>query len=259
MATNPIGLGASAGISLAQPTAPAPPKPSLGSIERDYQVADEASRSWSPKIFGGIPIGDLGGSRTLTITEGKLLDRLTFDRGFMGLRTFRNIADDAFATADRRSPPQTAIPPAVEAKIRTLPPAEQQAARAAWPRNDGHNDAFRHAYWNARLTAEFGEAWTREFTTAHEGSNAGSSTREAMDLYNNEVGRRIAVEHPNASPEELADLVKTALDNGDLVVVDRSGHLAWSNTVAIGDHGITTDLPGARPQIGTPGGDASAR
>lgn len=247
--------------NLQQARSASPPPPALRDIETRYQVAEERSERWSPKLFGAIPVGEIGGSRTLTVTEGKLLDRLTFDRGIVGLQRFRGIADDAFATADARVPPlrTSAIPAAVETKIQALPAADQQRVRDAWPRNDGHNDAFRHAYWNARLTAEFGESWTREFTTAHEGSNPGSSTREAMDLYNNEIGRRIATEHPGASPAELADHVRAALDGGELVVIDRSGHLTWSNTVANGDHGVTIDLPGARAQIDTPDGTASAR
>lgn len=81
--------------------------------------------------------------------------------------------------------------------------------------------------------------------------------REAMDLYNNEVGRQIATDNPDASRQELGDLVLRALDEGKLVVIDRSGHLAWSDDVARGDHGMTPSIavPGA---IGIPRGDASA-
>lgn len=253
-------ISAVAGVSAASAHAAPPPRPTPGQIEAHYQVAEEATADWSPKLFGAIPVGDIGGSRTLTLTEGRLLDQLTFDRGISGLQRFRGIADDAFATADARVPPLSgnAIPPAVEARIQALPAAERQDVRDAWPRNDGHNDAFRHAYWNARLASDFGAEWTQQFTTAHEGVNPGSSTREAMDLYNNEVGRRIAAEHPDASPAELADHVRAALDTGELVVIDRSGHLAWSNTVANGDHGITMDLGGVPPRIATPAGTASA-
>jgi hypothetical protein len=250
-------VGRVASVSVSQPSSSAA-KPSLDSIERSYQVAEEASRDWSPQLFGVIPMGGIGGTRNITITEGKLLDNLTRDRGIAGLQRFKGIAADAFATADKRVPPSTAIPAAVEAKIKTLPPEQQEIARKSWPRNDGHNDAFRHAYWNARLTAAFGESWAKQFTTAHEGSNPGSSTREAMDLYNNEVGRRIALENPGATPAQLADKVKEALDNGRLVVIDKSGHLAWSNMVANGDHGLTIDLPGVRANLATPGGNASA-
>lgn len=38
-----------------------------------------------------------------------------------------------------------------------------RAARTAGVRtslDDGHGDAFRHIYWNARMTQEFGPEWT---------------------------------------------------------------------------------------------------
>lgn len=240
------------------PPPPPPPKPPLASIERNYQVADDRTADWSPKLFGVIGVGEIGGKQNLTVREGQLLDNLTRDRGIMGLSEFRNIHDDAFATADRREPPAAGpIPPAVEAKIAQLPPDRQAEARALWPNNDGHNDAFRHAYWNARLTSEFGAEWTAQFATAHEARPGNPGNREAMDLYNNEVGRRIATEHPNASPAELADHVRAALRNGDLVVIDQGGRLAWSDTVAVGQHGITPPAAAA-PNIGVPNGDASA-
>ena len=119
-------------------------------------------------------------------------------------------------------------------KFKKLPADDQDDVRDSWPTNGGHTDAFRHAYWNARLTSEFGAEWTTQFATAHEGNNPGNSTREAMDLYNNQIGRQIAINNPDASPAELADLVKKALDNGDLVVVNSQGHLDWSNKVAVG-------------------------
>ena len=249
------------------PKAPAETKPSLASIEKNYQVAEEGSKNWSAKAFGFIPMGGIGGERMLTITEGKLLDNLTRDRGIMGLSKFKDIADQAFTVADNRVPPAQTLPAHAEATIRQIVqqvPAEKRAAteanlRESWPRNDGHNDAFRHAYWNATLTREFGVEWTKQFTTAHEGSNPGNSTREAMDLYNNEVGRQIALDNPNASPQQLADLVKKALDDGKLVVIASNGHLAWSNNVANGNHGFTINLDAAPDKIKTPAGNASAQ
>ena len=233
-------------------------KPTPATIERTYQVAEDRSATWSPKLFGFIPIGSIGGSRELTLTEGNLLDNLTRDRGVLGLREFSNIADDSFAAADSRVPPATSLPAHVEARIQQLPADQQDMARASWPRNDGHNDAFRHAYWNARLTSEFGAEWTAQFTTAHEGNNPGSSTREAMDLYNNQIGRQIALDNPNASSEELGDLVMQALNEGDLVVVGRNGHLAWSDDVARNDHGMSIQLDRVPDNIQTPDGNVSA-
>jgi hypothetical protein len=98
---------------------------------------------------------------------------------------------------------------------------------------DNQTDAFRHAYANALMTQKFGEEWTRKFATAHEGRENNYASSEAMDLYNNEIGRQIAVDNPNASPEELADLVQQAVNDGDTVVIRPDGQgLQWSNSIA---------------------------
>lgn len=71
-----------------------------------------------------------------------------------------------------------------------------------------------------------------------------------MDLYNNSVGRRIAIEYPHASDAELADLVQQAIKNGDMVVIDKLGNVAWSDQVAYGQHGSTKagPAPGVMPR-----------
>lgn len=97
--------------------------------------------------------------------------------------------------------------------------------------NDDHNDAFRHAYWNALMVREYGAEWAEKFATAHEAVPGNPPEREAMDLYNNEVGRKIAIAHPTATPEELADLVDNAVARGDTVVIGRNGQLAFSDQV----------------------------
>jgi hypothetical protein len=77
-----------------------------------------------------------------------------------------------------------------------------------------------------------------------------------MDLYNNEVGRKIATDNPKASVDELAKLVRKAVDDGKLIVVDRAGKLAWSNTVTVWDHGLAPSGTKAG-KIAVPAGDAS--
>lgn len=181
-------------------------RPSLDDVLQNYQVQQDEMVTWSPKPFGP--------SQTLTKTEAALLDKLQFSRGLVGLYEFKSIRDDALAQANNRYP---------------------AAAQA-----DGHGDAFRHAYWNALMTREFGSEFAEQFATAHEGS-ADTSDAEAMDLYNNEVGRRIAMENPDASPQELADLVQDAIENGEMVVIDKEGELAWSNEVAVGQTGRAND------------------
>ncbi|MEV0105287.1 hypothetical protein AB0H42_02970 [Nocardia sp. NPDC050799] len=55
------------------------------------------------------------------------------------------------------------------------------AATESFPESldDGHGDAFRHIYWNARMTQEFGEDWTQTYATAHEKSGGNPPNREA--------------------------------------------------------------------------------
>lgn len=55
---------------------------------------------------------------------------------------------------------------------------------------DGKADAFRHAYWNALDTSEFGSGLTKVFTDAHEAFSSGLPKQ--MDLYNNLKGREKA-------------------------------------------------------------------
>jgi hypothetical protein len=78
-----------------------------------------------------------------------------------------------------------------------------------------------------------------------------------MDLYNNEVGRGIATANKAATDEQLATLVKAAVTSGKLMVIDNNSKLAFSNTVALWDHGTTSNdvINGA---IAVPAGDASA-
>jgi hypothetical protein len=47
-----------------------------------------------------------------------------------------------------------------------------------------------------------------------------------MDLYNNEVGRNIAIANPDATPAQLADMVEQAVNNGDTVAWGEAGTTA---------------------------------
>ncbi|MFC9251914.1 DUF6973 domain-containing protein [Amycolatopsis thailandensis] len=122
-------------------------------------------------------------------------------------------------------------------------------AETVWDRKgetDGHSDAFRHAYWNAMLSHRFGEEWTESYTTAHErkpDDPRAHATAQAMDLHNNEVGRQIAADHPDAGPDELKRHVKEAVERGDMVVVGGDGRLVRSNEVALGETGMAIDPP----------------
>jgi len=82
------------------------------------------------------------------------------------------------------------------------------------PNNDGPADAFRHAYWSGLLTREFGADWAQRYTDAHEEIPGNSLAREYMDRTNNALGIKIAQENPDASEEELAQLIFTAIQDG---------------------------------------------
>ncbi|SHF94288.1 DUF6973 domain-containing protein [Streptoalloteichus hindustanus] len=118
---------------------------------------------------------------------------------------------------------------------------------------DGHADAFRHAYWNALLTHRFGPEWTEHYCTAHERNPENTGSSEAMDLHNNEVGRRIATQHPDADPDELAALVEKAVRDGEMVVIDRNGRLAYSDQLDPGQTGHAEDTQPTGRTPGDPG------
>ncbi len=112
------------------------------------------------------------------------------------------------------------------------------AALAAYPdsADDGQGDAFRHAYWNALMAQRFGPEWTEMYGTAHEKLGGNPPNREAMDLFNNQLGREIGAAYPDASPEELQQLIKNEIDSGNALVLaippeNPAGApvIAWSN------------------------------
>lgn len=153
--------------------------------------------------------------RTVTEKEAELLNGL----GPLELNAFKDIHDDAFESADER-----------------FPSPDQ---------NDDQNDAFRHAYWNALMVKEYGAEWAEDYATAHEQLPGNPGPREAMDLYNNEVGRNIAVANPDASAEELATLIEQAVRNGDTVVVGEDLLPHPSNEVPMEQTGDADNAPPA--------------
>lgn len=81
-----------------------------------------------------------------------------------------------------------------------------------------HNDvdAFRHAYVSGVFTQEYGENGSRLAGWLNEKLNLSSQPGdENMDFWNNEVGIRLAKTHKTR--RKLADAIKKALNNGDLI------------------------------------------
>lgn len=201
-------------------------------ILEEYQVSDGEMTTWEP----GFPFNLATDPIKMTTKEAEMLN----DLNLVEQKDFKDIKETAYASADQ-----------------TFAKTDFTGAET---QNDNHNDAYRHAYWNALMTSRFGEGWASDFATAHEQVPGNEPAREAMDLHNNEVGRRIARENPDASPQELGTLVKQAVENGDMVVIDKNGNLAPSNQVEVGQTGHPkpgqAPLEGKDPQFNNQGAES---
>ncbi|MEA5125419.1 XVIPCD domain-containing protein [Xanthomonas floridensis] len=213
-------------------------KSDLDQIRNQFQVQDDQMIQYHPRFAGMVNI-PFTPSIEVTRTEGKLMDEMTWSRGLQGLLELKETHDLAFRESKRHVPDQP-VPEGI--------PKEQAEE---WQLNDGHRDAFRHTYWNALLAKEFGNEWAQAFATAHEGRPGNPANREAMDLYNNQVGRGIAAAHPGASKEQLAQLVGEAMKEGKLILMDHQGKLAWSDQVKVGQHGLSPE-DAIQPFLPTP-------
>ena len=216
-------------------------RPDLDRVLHDYQVAQDpgGKTDFTPHVLF-VPI-ESKKLEDVTATEARLLGNL----GLGELSTMNDAVTKAREVSTERFPdPAGGVPPGRD---------------SLWLTNDGHRDAFRHVYWNALMSKNLGNDFAEQYGTAHEAIPEADSIaeREAMDLYNNEVGRRIAQENPDASDEELAQICYDAVMNGDAVIIDADGDLAWSDQVPVWQHGEARSpaLPG---QLPVPNGDASA-
>lgn len=193
-----------------------PARRPLEAILETYRAAGEDAVDWHGAA--ATPAARFAGPRRVTRSEAAILDALSpAERGDLAA-----IKEAAFEAADRHYP----VP---------------AGADEEWARNDGHNDAFRRAYWSALMARRFGAAFAARFAAAHAAMPGSSPEGTAMDLYNNEIGRRIAQAHPDASRRTLAEMVRRAIEQGDMLVVGRGGGLAWSDRVAYGAHGAAGD------------------
>jgi hypothetical protein len=77
-------------------------------------------------------------------------------------------------------------------------------------RNDDAADAFRHAYWSYTMAKAFGPAETQLFGNAHEISESNRAGARYMDLYNNRIGRDLAV----SAQGEPIDVIRNAVAGG---------------------------------------------
>ena len=84
--------------------------------------------------------------------------------------------------------------------------------RIAW---NNEADAFRHAVWNFLMASRIGEEAAKELADAYEVDSGNPLSETAMDLFNNEVGRRLG-SNPNFQAEDATVQIMKAIDEGRL-------------------------------------------
>ena len=103
----------------------------------------------------------------------------------------------------------------------------------------GQVDAFRHAYWMARLHQEIGESAARSLGKAHEKENyitfkklkledgfVPDEISSKMDLYNNEQGLKLISKDSDVSKKGLIFRVVNAIRKGNMKIIkkDKKGN-----------------------------------
>lgn len=129
--------------------------------------------------------------RSVTMTEKRLID----DLNIFEQKKLYDIQKEAYAMAEKFSGPNGG-------------------------QEDGLGDAYRHAYWNALMTREFGADWAKKFSDAHEAVPDNPKSKAFMDLWNNQIGIKVAQENPGLSKQELANKIAEAVRNGEMVIID---------------------------------------
>ena len=108
--------------------------------------------------------------------------------------------------------------------------------KLTYPR-DGSADAFRHAYWNALNANDIGTGKAADIATIHElGTTSTAINPESadydpvsvqMDLHNNYIGRQLAKDNSEATPEELKKKVYEGIIKGDYLKVKMNDKGEW--------------------------------
>jgi len=78
-------------------------------------------------------------------------------------------------------------------------------------RNPGHNDsldAIRHALWSYRMAKWIGGDAAKAYADAHERSQPNADNERLMDLYNNRIGRMLALDPGNANRDAIEVIVE---------------------------------------------------
>ncbi|MEC1620589.1 DUF6973 domain-containing protein [Bacillus mojavensis] len=99
----------------------------------------------------------------------------------------------------------------------------------------GNGDAFRHAYWNARLVQSFGGGPSHGYNRAKVWANAheskSSGIDKEMDLMNNETGRFLATQnYYTYSSVKYSSVLRSMVKQGSLVRIVKNKLVATNGT-----------------------------
>ena len=73
--------------------------------------------------------------------------------------------------------------------------------------------------WNAVMTDRIGEKKAKKFADAHEQFPNNPVEHMEMDLHNNELGRRIALEYAGQGYDVFSQKIQEAINNGEAKVI----------------------------------------
>ena len=81
-------------------------------------------------------------------------------------------------------------------------------------------NAFKHAMWNAVMTDKIGEKRAKKFADAHEAPYLKIQPELCkMDLFNNEMGRQIAIKYAGQGYDVFAQKIQEAITGGEAYVI----------------------------------------
>jgi hypothetical protein len=84
------------------------------------------------------------------------------------------------------------------------------------------SDAFRHCLFQALNIQSIGYAFTKEFADAHEFGQDPNDPTVQMDFHNNWIGFQIGLANPLATLEDIINIVKQKMKNGELKIYDET-------------------------------------
>lgn len=174
------------------------------SYEREADaVANTVARAEAPKVSPK----SASGLRLARAGWGEIFDAVIGVGPFDAYRA-RQIANEALAAAQRTGLPGL---------------------------HNGPADAWRHCYWNCRMTAVLGADQAETIANNHEAHGGGPANENAMDTFNNAVGRA-------CGSANCDSCCQGKLDTGSLRVLDGTGGIVPS----IATRRSSTTTPGYR-------------